>query len=123
MTTRKSHKQRGARWEVELTEEFRELGYDSERLARRGSKDEGDIVVRKGIFGKHLIVEAKAPGESGRINLSGWAKEAQIEAQNYSEARSLKDGQVLPSVIIKARGKSVKDSYVVFRFGDIFSGE
>ena len=47
MTTRKSHKQRGATFETELRDYFRRNGYDAERLARTGAKDEGDIVVRK----------------------------------------------------------------------------
>ena len=122
MTTRKSHKARGATFETALKDYFRGLGYDAERLARRGSKDEGDVVVRSDFIGGTIgIIEAKAPGESGRIDLSGWTKEAQIEATNYAEARQLERESVLAAVIIKARGKSIADSYLVLRLGDVFS--
>lgn len=122
MTTRKSHKARGANFETDLRDYFRRIGYDSERLARRGSKDEGDIVVRKDFLGHVGIIEAKAPGQSGRIDLSGWTKEAQVEARNYSEARGLEEASVLPAVVIKARGKGIADSYLVLRLGDVFDG-
>ena len=122
MTTRKSHKARGANFETDLRDYFRRIGLDSERLARRGSKDEGDVVVRQGFLGHIGIIEAKAPGQSGRIDLSGWTKEAQVEATNYSEARGIKRTSVLSAVVIKARGKSIADSYLVLRLGDVFDG-
>jgi len=61
MTTRKSHKARGATFETDLRDYFRRIGLDSERLARRGSKDEGDVVVRENFLGHIGIIEAKAP--------------------------------------------------------------
>ena len=121
MTTRKSHKQRGSRYETELKDDFRGRGYDAERLARTGAKDEGDIVVRGGFLGADIVVvEAKAPGAGGRIDLSGWTREAQVEAVNYAQARNISPDKVLPAVIIKARGKSLSDSYLVLRLGDMF---
>jgi hypothetical protein len=120
MTTRKSHKARGATYETDLKDYFRKLGYDAERLARRGSKDEGDIVVRSDFFGSIGILEAKAPGAGNAINLSGWQKESQVEARNYAEARDIALDAVLPAVVIKARGKAIADSYLVLRLGDVF---
>ena len=120
MTTPKSHKRRGATFETELRDYFRGNNYDAERLARAGQLDEGDIVVRKDFLGSIGIIEAKAPGANGRINLSGWIREAQIEAANYANARSIDPQAILPAVIIKARGKSISDSYLVFRLGDVF---
>jgi len=122
MTTRKSHKARGAGFETDLKDYFRANGYDAERLARRGSKDEGDIVVRSDFLGSIGILEAKAPGAGNRIDLSGWAKESQVEAANYAEARNIDLEVILPAVVIKARGKSIADAYLVFRLGDIFGG-
>ena len=122
MTTRKSNKARGATFETDLRNYFRRIGLDSERLARTGARDEGDVVVRKDFIGHIGVVEAKAPGQSGRIDLSGWTKEAQVEAKNYSEARGIEESSVLPAVIIKARGKSIEDSYLVLRLGDVFGG-
>jgi Holliday junction resolvase len=121
MTTIKSHKARGAGYEIDITKEFRRLGYDAERLARRGSKDEGDVVIRSDFIGGTIgILECKAPGASNRIDLSGWTKEAQVEADNYAEARGLDRSAILPAVVIKARGKSIQDSYLVLRLGDVF---
>jgi hypothetical protein len=122
MTTRKSHKARGATFETDLRDYFRRIGLDSERLARRGSKDEGDVVVRSDFLGHIGIIEAKAPGQSGRIDLSGWTKEAQIEATHYAEARQLDRRAILPAVVIKARGKSISDAYLVLRLGDVIEG-
>jgi len=120
MTTRKSHKARGATFETDIKDWFREHGYDSERLARTGARDEGDVVVRKDFLKKIGIVECKAPGAGNAIDLSGWTKEAQLEAKHYAEARNLKGEEVLPAVIIKARGKSISDAYLVLRLGDVF---
>ena len=121
MTTRKSHKARGATFETDLRNYFRRIGLDSERLARTGARDEGDVVVRENFIGHIGVIEAKAPGQSGRIDLSGWTKEAQLEATHYAEARGIKREAVLPAVIIKARGKTIADSYLVLRLGDVFS--
>ena len=120
MTTRKSHKQRGATFESELRNWFRANGYNAERLARTGARDEGDIVISSDFLGSIGVIEAKAPGASNRIDLSGWTKEAQLEAKHYAEARGLSSEQITPAVIIKARGKAIADAYLVFRLGDIF---
>jgi hypothetical protein len=123
MTTRKSHKARGATYETDIKDYFRGLGYDAERLARRGSKDEGDVVVRSDFIGATIgILECKAPGAGNAINLSGWIKEALVEARNYAEARNIDISDVLPAVVIKARGKAIADSYLVLRLGDVFDG-
>jgi hypothetical protein len=120
MTTRKSHKQRGATFESELRDWFRTNGYSAERLARTGARDEGDIVISSDFLGSIGVIEAKAPGASNRIDLSGWTKEAQLEATHYAEARGLQRSEITSAVIIKARGKSIADAYLVFRLGDVF---
>ena len=122
MTTRKSHKQRGATFETDLRDYFRRNGLDAERLARTGARDEGDIAIRADFLGSIGVIEAKAPGQSGRIDLSGWTKEAQLEATHYAEARGINRKAVLPAVIIKARGKSISDAYLVLRLGDVIEG-
>ena len=120
MTTRISHKARGAGYEVDIRDWFRARGYDAERLARAGAKDEGDVAVRADFLGSIGVIECKAPGAGNGIDLSGWQKESQVEARHYAEARGLKKEDVLPAVIIKARGKSIDDAYLVFRLGDVF---
>jgi hypothetical protein len=120
MTTRKSHKARGATFETDIRDWFRANGYDSERLARTGARDEGDVVVRKDFLGSIGVIECKAPGAGNAINLSGWTREAQLEAKHYAESRGLGLDSVLPALLIKARGKSIADSYLVLRLGDVF---
>ena len=122
MTTRKSHKARGATYETDTRDWFRANGYDCERLARTGAKDEGDVVVRSDFLGSIGVIECKAPGAGNAIDLSGWTREAQLEAKHYAEARGLDKDSVLPAVLIKARGKSIADSYLVLRLGDVFGG-
>jgi Holliday junction resolvase len=120
MTTRASHKARGSGYEVDIRDWFRARGYDAERLARAGAKDEGDVAVRADFLGSIGVIECKAPGAGNSINLAGWQKESQVEALHYAEARGLKKEDILPAVLIKARGKSIDDSYLVFRLGDVF---
>lgn len=104
---------------MEITNYARSNGYDAERLARRGSKDEGDVVIRSDFFGHVAIIEAKAPGLDGKIDLPGWLKEADIEAGHYGAARSINRNAILAAVVIKARGKGTPEAYVVMKLGDI----
>ena len=123
MTTRKSHKARGATYETDIKDYFRNLGFDAERLARTGARDEGDVVVRADFLGANIgVIECKAPGAGNAIDLSGWTREAQVEAGHYAAARGLDRDTVLAAVLIKARGKSIADSYLVLRLGDVFGG-
>jgi len=119
MVTRATHKARGAGYEIDTRDEFRARGYSAERLARAGSKDEGDVSVSKWLQREHVVIECKAPGSSGRIDLPGWLREASRERGFYAKARGLSETSVLPVVLIKARGKSFEDSYLVIRLGDV----
>jgi len=119
VTNRKSHKARGATFETDIKDFARAQGYDAERLARTGAKDEGDVVIRADFLGSIGIIEAKAPGSTGKIDLSGWTKEAQLEATHYAQARGIDRDAVLAAVVIKARGKSIADAYLVLRLGDV----
>lgn len=121
MATRKTHKVRGATFESEIRDWFRTRGFTAERLARTGAKDEGDVAIYGNFLGLVGVLECKAPGKDGAINLSGWQKEAQLEATHYAEARGLAREAVLSAVVIKPRGKSIDESYVVFRLADLFS--
>jgi Holliday junction resolvase len=120
MVTRASHKARGATFETDIRNWFRANGYDAERLARTGAKDEGDVAVRADFLGSIGVIECKAPGAGNKIDLSGWTKEAQLEATHYAEARGKPRSEVMAAVIIKARGKSISDAYLVLRLGDVF---
>ena len=102
---------------IDFTAWLRSQGYDAERLALAGANDEGDIVVRHG-SGKgtiYDIIECKAPGAGNAIDLSGWLKEADTEAANFAKARGINPDLVNPVVVIKARGKSLDQAYIVSR--------
>ena len=118
MATRKTHKVRGATFETEIRNYFRSLGYEAERLARTGAKDEGDVAVRGWLSNANVVIEAKAPGLDGRIDLSGWIRESQLEATHYGEARGL-PVRPLPALVIKARGKKIDDAFLVFKLSDM----
>lgn len=118
MVTRASHKARGATFETDTKDTFRRHNYEAERLARTGAKDEGDVVVRGWLGFDHVVVECKAPGRDGSIDLSGWLREASIERGHYADSRNLSAG-TLGVALIKARGKSIEDAYLVIRLGDV----
>ena len=118
MATRKSHKARGATFETDSKDTFRSHGYESERLARTGAKDEGDLIVREWLGFRHVVVECKAPGFDGAIDLPGWIREARLERGHYADARGIHEG-TLGVALIKARGKGIEDAYLVIRLGDV----
>lgn len=118
MVTRASHKARGATFETDTKDLFRLKGYEAERLARTGAKDEGDVIVRRWLGFEHVVVECKAPGRDGSIDLPGWLREASVERGHYADSRGLSEG-TLGVALIKARGKGIEDAYLVIRLGDI----
>ena len=119
MVTRATHRARGSNHESDIQNDARAKGYESDKIARAGAKDQGDVIVRDVEIKGHAIVEAKAPGLDGKIDIPGWLREAKVEAQNYAEARGLDIGRLIPMVVIKARGKSIDEAYVVMRWGDV----
>lgn len=112
-----ANKRRGATFEIELADWFVESGLNAQRLPRAGRNDVGDVFVpgNNGIY----VVEAKAPRRDGRIDLSGWIREAEVEALNYKIQKNL---AVMPNplVIIKASNRPISDAYVVQRLGNVF---
>lgn len=77
---RKSAKAAGSRFEREVAEALAHALDDDriERRARNGNRDRGDIAGLR-IHGQRIVVEAK---NCARINLAGWAAEADIERGN-----------------------------------------
>ena len=116
MSQQKSNKRRGANFEIELVDWLMTQGLNAQRLPRAGRNDVGDAFV-PGVNGSYVI-EAKAPRRDGRIDLSGWLREAQIEAENYREQKKLTTTPT-PLVIIKASNKGIGDAYVVQRLSDV----
>jgi Holliday junction resolvase len=103
---------KGSLFERQVLTYLREAGKDAERLARAGSLDEGDLVIRltSGLYVAELKAEA-------RMNLPGALREVEVERVNYGKARGLKEAP--PGVaIIKSPGKPIGKSFVVQHLED-----
>lgn len=100
MTNRK-----GGRFEKELLDYFRSMGYDAERLRLTGTQDEGDLLIR-GPFSP-VVIEAK---NTARMDLSGWITEAEVERDHYLRHRGLTYANF--AVVHKRRGKGPGGAYV-----------
>lgn len=111
----RSSKRKGSAFESGLTQTLREHGLEAERLHLNGKEDEGDLVVQDQ-WGK-VIVEAK---NEAKIDLARYVKEAFEEADNYVKHRGLDRQEVTAVAIVKARGKSILDSYVVTTVREYF---
>ncbi len=111
-----ANKRRGAAFEIELADWLMAQGLNAQRLPRAGRNDIGDVFLKT--VNDTYVIEAKAPRRDGRIDLSGWLREADIEAENYRVAKRL---LIAPSplVIIKASNKGTGDAYVVQRLSNV----
>jgi Holliday junction resolvase len=106
--TSRANKRKGADFEASIVGWFRSLGYNASRLARRGSRDEGDVAIDLG--DAVILIEAK---NVKTLSLSQWLTESVIEAGNYAEARGMDPARVIPLVVVKRRMKGVDQSYAV----------
>jgi Holliday junction resolvase len=103
-----ANKARGSLFERDLLNYLRNEGYDAERLRLAGTRDEGDLVLKMG--GLPFIIEAK---NEKKMDLSGYVREAEVEARNYSLARSLGPPGANFAAVVKRRGKGIGEAYVV----------
>lgn len=118
VTQQASNKRRGAAWEIDLADWFVEKGYEAQRLPRAGRNDIGDVFLK--MANDCYVIEAKAPRRDGKIDLSGWLREADVEAENYRKAKNMALAPT-PLVIIKASNKGVEEAYVVQRLSDVIA--
>jgi Holliday junction resolvase len=101
------NKAKGAKFEVDIAKVLRSFGHFVERLAKAGSKDEGDLVAI--IAGQTYILELK---NRKKLDLPTFWEEAQVEASNYAKARGLE--QTPPAyVIVKRRNHPAKKAWVI----------
>lgn len=113
----RASKRKGAQFQTDIRNVLRAAEFDVEILELSGAEDEGDLVVRMG-SGQYTIIEAK---NEAKIDLPGYLREAHTEADNFARHRPAVDrDKVLPVVVVKARGKGIRDAYVVQRFSDHF---
>lgn len=102
-------KRRGANFEIKLTEWWRSLHWEAERISRKGNRDEGDVVVWYS-DNDAIIIEAK---NAARLSLPEWLKQANIEAARFAEHRSHRAVTATPVVVVKRRNHGIDKSYVV----------
>ena len=103
----KRARQRGSLFETSVLKWIREQGFLSERLAKAGKDDEGDIVMF--VAGQPYVLELKA---TAKLDLPQYWREATTEAANYQKARGLKEAP--PAyVIVKRRQASINQAWVV----------
>ncbi|MFJ9158668.1 hypothetical protein ACIRPS_17915 [Streptomyces griseoviridis] len=114
-TRNRRNKRRGADWEAEIRDRLREAGVDIERLRLVGKDDEGDHVVRWD-GGRYLVIEAKnATFEPGTF-----IKEALRERDNFARHRDLSPKDVDVIVIVRRRGASWRQAYVLTTVEEYF---
>ena len=104
----------GSRWQSDLRNGLREASFDIERLALTGTEDEGDHVVRLG--GKRIVIEAKA----GTMHPADFAQQAVVEADNFAKHRGLDRADVQGIAVVKRRGASWKQAYVLTTVAEYF---
>ena len=98
---------KGSRFEKELLDYLRSMGYETERLRTTGSQDEGDLLVRALAGERRFVVEAK---NTAKMDLSGWVGEAELEKDHYLQHRGLAYANFV--VVHKRRNKGVGQAYV-----------
>ncbi|MFE3578114.1 hypothetical protein [Streptomyces vinaceus] len=106
------NKRRGATWETELRDELRQAGFDIERLRLTGKDDEGDHVIRRREPIRHrsfLVIEAK----NAKFEPGVFIKEALRERDAFARHRGLDPADVDVIVIVRRRGASWRDAYVL----------
>ncbi|USH44622.1 holliday junction resolvase [Streptomyces phage BroPlease] len=102
------NKRKGADWEADLRDGFREEQYDIERLHLNGVEDEGDLVIRLA-NGTFLVIEAK----NAKFEPSTFIKEMEAEVENFRKNRGLDPQAVEGIAIIKRRGHNWRRAYVL----------
>lgn len=99
-------KAKGTTWESAIVTYLRSCGWPHvERRTLNGSKDRGDIAGIPGV-----VIEAK---NCKALDLAGWITEATVGAKN--------DGDSIPAVWIKRRGKADPSQGYVLMDGATFA--
>ncbi|MEU8621440.1 hypothetical protein [Streptomyces sp. NPDC048623] len=103
----KRNKRKGSQWESDLRDGLRSEGFDVESLRLAGAEDEGDMVLRLG--SEFLVIEAK----NAKLEPATFVREAGVERLNFAKHRGLDEKAVLSIAVVKARGKSWRQAYVL----------
>ena len=108
MTNPTRNKAKGARWELDLLDYFRNQHLVAERMRLTGKHDEGDLMVYLNAQ-TVLVIEAK---NEQSFKPGPWINEANIEAVNWATARNA-TVNVIPVVVAKRRNNSTGKAYVI----------
>ena len=112
----KRNKAKGSAFEVDARDYLRGREFTVDRLARTGRNDEGDLAVRLGDLA--IVVECK---NTRALDLSGFMREATIEALNYQAHRVHASNYPELAVgvsAIKRRNSSIEKTYLCIELGD-----
>lgn len=109
----------GSGFETDVLVYLRGRGVQTERLARAGANDEGDLVLDRG----SVVAELKARRDrNSSLNLHAWLGEAEREAECYRTARNLSKAPT-PILVVKNPRHKIEDSFVVLRLKDFIDEE
>lgn len=113
------NRRNGTAWESALRDGLRGAGFDVERLRLAGKEDEGDLIAKDDRGYGPFVIEAKA----GAMHPAEFVREAVAEARNYEKHRKLEPGSANGIAIVKQRGKSWRQAYVVTTVSEFFGLE
>lgn len=114
----RANKRAGAKWQATIRNGLREEAFDVEELKLTGAQDEGDLVIRWG-DGEYTVVEAKA----GVMHAADFVRQARTEGKHFADHRGLPREDVDSIVIVKRKGASWKDAYVLTTVREYFGLE
>ncbi|MEV3858498.1 hypothetical protein AB0J38_29810 [Streptomyces sp. NPDC050095] len=105
----RANKRKGAAWEIDFNAGMREAGFDIERLRLAGKDDEGDQVIREepGFF---TVIENK---NTAAFTPGPFVDEMEREVTNFARHRGLDEQSVEGVVVVKRRGKSWREAFVL----------
>ena len=98
-------KAKGSLFERNGREWFRDQGLQVVHLKQAGTDDHGDLYIPN----LDTILELKA---HKRLNLSGYMREAKLEAENYAKANRRGQRPAF-AAMVKAIGKPISQAYII----------
>lgn len=107
----RANKRKGAQFEVDVLNYTREQGVSTERPARTGRDDEGDLVLTFAMD-RVAVLEAK---NVATPDMKAWLAEARTEADNWQNRRR-HNYPVLHGVITKTRQAGVNKARITFDY-------
>lgn len=103
------NKVKGSKFETDVENYGNEVGLRIRRLPRAGTKDIGDAAIELNT-GIVVVLEAKNVKQA---DMSGWLREADVEACNYELRYNV---TTLGAVITKTRGKGTGEARVTMTY-------